>query len=67
MVPFGLRIIEAELSLYSKNTDKCLIQLHNLLNKVEKIIDELKNDKSFCFFFVFFLFYFLFLIEFFGF
>jgi hypothetical protein len=46
MIPFGLRLIKAELGFYLKNIDRCLTELHQLLLNVEKIVDELKHDQS---------------------
>lgn len=45
MVPFGLRMLNAELAHYLGRSDESISNLYKLLASVEKILDSYKNDE----------------------
>ena len=46
MVPFGLRMLNAELPLYLARSEESISNLYKLLQTTDKIIKELAQDES---------------------
>ena len=54
MVPFGLRVLNAELPHFLGRSDESISNLYKLLQTVDKIIQDLPHEQSKTFFLNFF-------------
>lgn len=46
MVPFGFRILKAELGVYIKKSDESLSNLNNLLIQINKVLKEMQESNE---------------------